>query len=425
MRGEQCRRAGDLHVRCDVVAVGTELLLGQITDTNSSWLGEQLAAAGIDSCLQVKVGDNLARIVKAFRMALEEADAVIVCGGLGPTHDDITREALAEVMGTTLELDDVVADRIARMFSGRGRRMSENNLRQAMVPRGATVIEQTRGTAPGLICPVGNKVMYAVPGVPWELYDMFERAILPDLLARSGERTAIASRVLRTWGESESGLNERLQDIIDELDRVGNPTLAFLASGWEGIKVRLTAKAPTSDDVRTLLDTWEQRVRDCIPGLVFGIDDQTMESVVLDLLRERGLTIGVAESVTGGLVSGRLTATPGASDVVRGGVVAYASEVKFEVLNVSPGPVINEETARAMASAVRATVGASVGLALTGVAGPAEQDGAKVGTLCMAVAMPNGQVQSTTVMMPGERKMMRELSVISSLNYLRQLLLRM
>lgn len=411
-------------MRCDVVAVGTELLLGQIVDTNSSWLGEQLAAAGIDSCLQIKVGDNLGRIVQSFRTALNDADAVIVCGGLGPTHDDITREALAEVMGTTLELDDVVADRIARMFASRGRRMSDNNLRQAMVPRGASVIEQTRGTAPGLVCPVGNKVMYAVPGVPWELYEMFERAILPDLLARSGERTAIASRVLRTWGDSESGLNERLQGLIDELDRVGNPTLAFLASGWEGIKVRLTAKAASAAEVTSLLDVWEARVREHVGDVVFGVDDDTMESVVLDLLRARGLTIGIAESVTGGLVAGRLTATPGSSDVVRGGVVAYSSDVKFDVLDVVRGPVVNETTARTMAASVRRVVGADVGLALTGVAGPAEQDGQKVGTLCMAVALPGGEVVSTTAMMPGERRMMRELSVISSLNYLRQQLLR-
>jgi nicotinamide-nucleotide amidase len=407
-----------------VVAVGTELLLGQIVDTNSSWLGEQLAAAGIDSCLQIKVGDNLGRIVQSFRTALNDADAVIVCGGLGPTHDDITREALAEVMGTTLELDDAVADRIARMFASRGRRMSDNNLRQAMVPRGASVIEQTRGTAPGLVCPVGNKVMYAVPGVPWELYEMFERAILPDLLARSGERTAIASRVLRTWGDSESGLNERLQGLIDELDRVGNPTLAFLASGWEGIKVRLTAKAASAAEVTSLLDVWEARVREHVGDVVFGVDDDTMESVVLDLLRARGLTIGIAESVTGGLVAGRLTATPGSSDVVRGGVVAYSSDVKFDVLDVVRGPVVNETTARTMAASVRRVVGADVGLALTGVAGPAEQDGQKVGTLCMAVALPGGEVVSTTAMMPGERRMMRELSVISSLNYLRQQLLR-
>ena len=419
-------------MRCDVVAVGTELLLGQIVDTNSSWLGEQLAAAGIDSCLQVKVGDNQARIVAALRSVLRDADAVIVCGGLGPTHDDITRESIAEVMGTTLEMDDVIADRIARMFASRNRKMSENNLRQAMVPRGAAVIEQKRGTAPGLICPVGDKVIYAVPGVPYELHEMFERAILPDLLARSGERRKIASRVLRTWGESESGLNERLQPIIDELDRVGNPTLAFLASGWEGIKVRLTARGANDAEVTALLDAWAERVRAVVPEVVFGYDSDTMESVVLDLLRSRGLSIGVAESVTGGLVAGRLTATPGASDVMRGGVVAYASEVKFDVLEVPRGPVISEETARAMALGVCKTVGSSVGLALTGVAGPAEQEGAKVGTLCIAVAMPSAAggsgagsqhvASSTTVMLPGDRKTMRELAVISALNYLRQLL---
>ncbi len=409
-------------MRCDVVAVGTELLLGQIVDTNSAWLGEQLAAAGIDSCLQMKVGDNLGRIVSAFRAALNDADAVIVCGGLGPTHDDITREALAEVMGVELKLDEVIADRIAHMFASRNRRMSENNLRQAMVPVGAGVIEQKRGTAPGLICPVGNKVIYAVPGVPYELHEMYERAILPDLLSRSGEQRKIASRVLRTWGESESGLNERLQPIIDELDKVGNPTLAFLASGWEGIKVRLTGRGADNTAVTALLDHWAERVRNLIPEVVFGYDTDTMESVVLDLLRARGLTIGVAESVTGGLVAGRLTATAGASDVVRGGVVAYASEVKFDVLGVPKGPVINEDTARAMAIGVCATVGSSVGLALTGVAGPAEQDGAKVGTLCIAVALPEGVTSSTTVMLPGDRKTMRELAVISALNYLRQLL---
>jgi len=252
-------------VRCDVVAVGTELLLGQIVDTNSSWLGEQLAAAGLDSCLQVKVGDNQARIVAALRSVLRDADAIIVCGGLGPTHDDITREAIAEVMGVELRLDDVIADRIAYMFSSRNRKMSENNLRQAMVPVGATIIEQKRGTAPGLICPVGDKVIYAVPGVPYELHEMYERAILPDLLARSGEQRKIASRVLRTWGESESGLNERLQPIIDELDNVGNPTLAFLASGWEGIKVRLTGRGADTAEVTALLDTWAERVCSVIP----------------------------------------------------------------------------------------------------------------------------------------------------------------
>ena len=230
-------------MRCNVVAIGTELLLGQINDTNSSWMGEQLAAAGIESHLQLKVGDNLARMEDAISVALVDADAVIVCGGLGPTHDDLTREAIASLMGVELVRDENIERVIRELFERRGRVMAGNNLRQALVPVGATVIPQTRGTAPGLICPVGAKVLYAVPGVPHEMKDMFERAILPDLMARSGERAVIRSRVLRTWGESESRLNERLDGIIGELDTLGNPTLAFLASGWEGIKVRLTVKA--------------------------------------------------------------------------------------------------------------------------------------------------------------------------------------
>ena len=407
-------------MRCSVVAVGTELLLGQIVDTNSSWLGEQLAAAGIDSLFQVKVGDNLARIVATLRSTLAEADAIIICGGLGPTHDDITREAIAEIMGVELEMNDEVALVIDQLFTSRGRRMPQNNLRQAMVPKGAKIIEQRRGTAPGLICPVGEKVMYAVPGVPFELYEMFERAILPDLLTRSGEASVIKSRVLRTWGDSESGLNERLVGVINELEKVGNPTLAFLASGWEGIKVRLTAKANTEDQAIELLDTWDAKVRGQVEDLVFGVDAQNMESVVLQKLREKKLTLGVAESVTGGLVAGRLTAIAGASDVFRGAIVSYDSEIKFDLLNVTNGPVVSESAAKEMAIGVRKTLGSDIGLALTGVAGPAEQDGVKVGTLCVGLAMPNGDVRSTTFSLPYGREQMRQFSVISALNFLRQ-----
>ena len=407
-------------MRCSVVAVGTELLLGQIVDTNSSWLGEQLAAAGIDSLFQVKVGDNLARIVATLRSTLEQADAIIICGGLGPTHDDITREAIAEIMGVELEMNDEVALVIEQLFTSRGRRMPQNNLRQAMVPKGAKIIDPRRGTAPGLICPVGEKVMYAVPGVPFELYEMFERAILPDLLARSGEASVIKSRVLRTWGDSESGLNERLVGVINELEKVGNPTLAFLASGWEGIKVRLTAKANTEGQAIELLDTWDAKVREQVKDLVFGVDEQNMETVVLQNLRDKKLTLGVAESVTGGLVSGRLTAIAGASDVFRGAIVSYDSEVKFELLSVTHGPVVSEAAAKEMAIGVRKTLGSDIGLALTGVAGPSEQDGVKVGTLCVGLAMPNGDVRSTTFNLPYGREQMRQFSVISALNFLRQ-----
>jgi nicotinamide-nucleotide amidase len=410
-------------MKCNVVAVGTELLLGQIVDTNSSYIGEQLAAVGIESHLQLKVGDNLARVVAAIRLALQDADAVIICGGLGPTHDDLTRKALAEIMGAPLEHNEQIAALIADLFAKRNRYMAPNNLQQAQVPRGATIIEQTRGTAPGLMCPVGDKVMYAMPGVPHEMHDMLARAVLPDLLRRSGEASVIKSLVLRTWGESESALNERLDPIIHELESLGNPTLAFLASGWEGIKVRLTAKASSDKDADALLSIWEQKVRALTEDLVFGTNTDTMESVVLNLLEERGWTLGIAESVTGGLVGGRITSIVGASRVFKGGVISYASDVKFDLLGVEAGPVVSERAAMQMASGVQLVLGASVGLALTGVAGPDEQDGEPVGTLCVGVAFPNGQTFSTRSQLPGQRDQMRQFSVITALAFLRKLLL--
>jgi len=413
-------------VRCDVLAVGTELLLGQITDTNSQWIGEQLAAAGIDSLFQAKVGDNLGRVEDVLRRMLADADAVIMCGGLGPTHDDLTRDAIAAVMGTTLQHDEAVAQVIRDLFASRGRRMAENNLRQAQVPVGATVIPQTRGTAPGLICPLVldgvPKVVYAVPGVPHEMKDMVQRAVLPDLLARSGEASVIVSRVLRTWGESESGLNERLDPVIERLEAEGNPTLAFLASGWEGIKVRLTAKAATHAEATALIDRWDAEVRSLVDDIVFGVDDDTMESVVLQLLRERGLSLGLAESVTGGLVAGRITNVPGASEVFRGSVVSYATEVKHEVLGVPEGPVVSETAAATMAMGAQRVLGADVALALTGVAGPAEQDGMPVGTLCVGMAIGD-RVETRTLRMPGQRDQMRQMSVITALDLLRRSLL--
>jgi nicotinamide-nucleotide amidase len=413
-------------MRCDVVAIGTELLLGQITDTNSQWIGEQLAAAGVDSLLQVKVGDNLARITTLLQRVLADADAVIVCGGLGPTHDDITRDAIAAVMGVDLHHDEQVAQVIAELFAARGRTMAANNLRQAQVPDGATIIPQTRGTAPGLICPVVvdgvAKVIYAVPGVPHEMKDMVQRAVLPDLLARSGEAAVIRSRTLRTWGESESGLNERLDPVIARLEGVGNPTLAFLASGWEGIKVRLTAKAASEAEAMALLGTWEAEVRLLVDDVVFGTDEETMESVVLGLLRERGLTLGLAESVTGGLVAGRITAVPGASEVFRGGIVSYATGVKHDLLGVPEGPVVSEAAAAAMATGARRALKCDVALSLTGVAGPTEQDGMPVGTLCVGLAIGD-EVITRSTRLPGQREQMRQMSVITALDVLRRVLL--
>lgn len=422
-------------MRCDVVAVGTELLLGQIVDTNSSWIGEQLALAGIDSLRQTKVGDNFDRIVAVLDEAVDRADAVIVCGGLGPTQDDITREAIARVMGVDLELDDELAVRIESLFRGRGRRMPANNFRQAEVPEGATaIVDPLPGTAPGLICPVSRpgpdgpveKVIYAVPGVPYEMQAILTEAILPDLRERAGVAAVIRSRTLRTWGESESGLAERLADRLVEMDRraaAGEPavTIAFLASGMEGLKVRLTAKAETDAAVDALLAAEEAEVRAVLgPDLVFGVDDETMEYAVLALMEEAGLTLGVAESLTGGLATARLVDAPGASKVVRGAVVSYASEVKFDVLDVPEGPVVTARAAEAMATGARRVLDADVGLSFTGVAGPEPQPGEDEppGTVFVGLDL-QGEVSSVRLQLPGDRIRVRQFAVISGLGLLR------
>jgi nicotinamide-nucleotide amidase len=407
---------------CEIVAIGTELLLGQIVDTNSAWIGEQLALAGIDSKRQTKVGDNVDRIVDAVASALERADAVICCGGLGPTQDDLTRQALARVMGVELEVDEDRADLIRWMFRGRDRRMPENNLLQAYKPHGAEFLDTQPGTAPGLRCPVGDRVVYAVPGVPWEMQQMVSNDILPDLRRSAGLASVIRSRTLRTWGESESGLAEALAGRIVELDALGNPTLAFLASGAEGLKVRITAKAETDAEADAILAAEEAVLRGTLGELVFGVDDESMESVVLELLRARGLTLAVAESLTGGLVGARLTAIPGASDVFVGGVTSYASAVKYDLLGVDEGPVVSEEAARQMADGVRRLLGADVAIATTGVAGPDTQEGQEVGTVCLGLAVGD-DVTSVRLRLPGQRAMVRELAVISVLAALRQRLI--
>ena len=435
-------------MRVEVLAVGTELLLGQIVDTNSAWMGEQLALAGIDSHFHQVVGDNQARIVLALRTALARSDGVVVCGGLGPTHDDITRDAIAEVMAVPLVRDTEIVDRIKVMFSSRGRDMPESNGRQADVPVGATPIPQQLGTAPGLICPVGHKVVYAVPGVPYEMSDMFERAIAPDLVTRMADRGettgVIASRVIRTWGMSESGLAEALADHIDHLDAApagagasgteadgADPvqapaTIAFLASGIEGIKVRVTVRAGDEATAAVRLDTEEAEIRriltEAAGDVVFGIDDEAIEDAVARALAADGLTLGLAESLTGGLAASRLVNVPGASRWFRGSVVSYASEVKFDVLGVPEGPVVSEEAARAMADGARSVLGADVGLAITGVAGPDPQDDQPPGTVFVGLSRLAHDTASFSFNVPGDRDRVRQYATIAALDLLRRTL---
>jgi nicotinamide-nucleotide amidase len=302
--------------------------------------------------------------------------------------------------------------------------MPANNLLQALVPAGARAIHDPQpGTAPGLVCPVGDKVVYAVPGVPYEMQQIVTQAILPDLRTRAGLTSVIASRTLRTWGESESGLAELLAARIDELDRSGRATLAFLASGIEGLKLRVTVKAADDASAAEVLAAEEAELRALLGALVFGVDADTMESTVAALLQAQGLTVGVAESATGGLLAARLTDVAGVSAVFRGGVVSYASDVKFDVLGVPEGPVVSAEAAEAMAVGARRVLGADVGLAVTGVAGPTEQEGQPVGTVFVGLALAGDEPESVQLRLPGDRRRIREFSVISALDLLRRRLL--
>ena len=395
-------------MRCEVVAIGSELLLGQIVDTNSSWIGEQLAMFGIDSHFQTKVGDNFDRMEFCIRQALSRSDTVICCGGLGPTQDDITRDVIAHIMGVDLVRDEAIVDKIRHMFESRGRRMTDNNRRQADIPTGAEPIPHMPGTAPGLYCPIDDKVIYAVPGVPHEMREMMELFILPDIQRRSGETAVIRSRTLRTWGDSESGLAEKLSDRIEQLDNIGNPTLAFLASGIEGIKVRITAKSKDEASAAQLLTSEEQFLRDLLGDIVFGIDEETMETVVLDRLRRQGMTLAVNESLTGGVMSARLSDIDRNMDTFKGALVST------EHLDAS----IGQDRSLAAARLAKETYGTDVGVAAV-LPDPAEN--ARRGTVYLGIVLGN-QEFTEHVALPGDRNRLRNYAVISIMNFLRRML---
>ncbi|HEY7477407.1 MAG TPA: competence/damage-inducible protein A [Actinomycetota bacterium] len=373
-------------MRAEIVAVGTELLLGQIANTNARWMSEELAAIGVDVLHHQVVGDNLPRIVDALRLASSRADAVLVTGGLGPTQDDLTRDAVAAAMGVPLirrpELETWLRERFAGFSSSP---MPGSNLRQADVPKGAEPIDNPLGSAPGLIASLGEARVYAVPGVPGEMRDMMERVVLPRLREAAG-RGVISSRVLRLTGIGESAVAELLDDLFTGST---NPTVAYLASMGE-VKVRLTAKAPTHEGAGRLLAPVADEVAARLGDAVFTTEDETLEEVVLRLLRGSDRTLACAESLTGGSVSARLAGPPGASASLRGGVVAYQEDVKADVLGVSvatlEGPgVVSAECAAEMAAGVRRLLRADVGIALTGVAGPERHGGHPPGTVWIAL----------------------------------------
>lgn len=398
----------------EVVAVGTELLLGQIVNTNASTIGRALADHGFDAHYQQVVGDNMGRLVDALNIAMRRSDAVVVTGGIGPTRDDMTREALAEATGRPLEFSDEYAERLRRAWEMRGRVMPESNLRQAEYPRGAEQVINPKGSAPGLILEHEDTVIFCIPGVPEEMEYLLNEIVLPRLLDRSGGPAVVISRLVKTWGQSESMVGEILDDLYQGST---NPSVAFLASGGE-IKVRVTAKAADRETALSMIEPVEAEVRRRLDGLVFGTDDDTVHSVLRRHLSERGWTIATAESMTGGMVSAALTSVPGASTYVRGGLVAYDSELKARLLGVSDtSSVVDEETAIEMARGGQKLLEADVVVAVTGSAGPEPME-RPIGTIIIAVATPD-DARAREMRMPGDRERVRTYGTTSALHLAR------
>jgi len=407
-------------VRVEILAVGTELLLGQIANTNARWMSESLAGIGADVLHHQVVGDNLDRIVEAIRLSSTRADVVIVTGGLGPTQDDITRDALAVVMNAPMVRHPELEDLLREKFRAFGRReMPASNLRQADVPDGARYLTPSRGTAPGLVAdlPDGTRI-YAVPGVPEEMVEMMEGTILPELAESEGG--VVRSRVLRCAGIGESALAERVDDLFTGST---NPSIAFLASSGE-VKVRVTAKAATAEEAERLIEPVAEEVRRRIGDDVFSSDDETLEEAVVRLLGAAGRTLACAESITGGGVGARITSVPGASEVFIGSAVVYRNEAKRAILDVSaetldgPGPV-SEPCAREMAAGARRVFGADLGLSLTGAAGPESHGGAPPGVIWIALD-GDGVAHARGFQVPGERDRVRRWAEQAALDLVRR-----
>ena len=411
-------------MRCEIIGVGTELLLGQIVNSNAAWIGQRLADVGWDCLRHTVVGDNTPRIAAAIREALERADAVILTGGLGPTQDDVTRDAIAEVAGVALRRDPAIESWLRERFASfSARPMAELNLRQADVPEGATPIDNPKGTAPGIMAEIGGKPVFAVPGPPREMTAMMDNHVLPELGQRSGEGRAIVSRTLRTAGIGESRLAERLTPLWDQAELSRSVSLAYLASPGE-VKVRLSAAGPDRASALAEIEPVEAAVRAELGDAIYGLDEDTLEGVAGRALRERGLTVAVAESLTAGLAAARLADVSGASDYLLGGVVSYTLGAKTDLLAVPPvlletaGPV-SEPVAAAMAAGVREALGADLGLATTGAAGPEAHGGRPPGTVVLGVADAAGTA-TQLAKAPGDRLHVRQWATVLAIDLLRR-----
>jgi|SRR5579884_2602280 nicotinamide-nucleotide amidase len=407
-------------MRSEIVSIGTEILMGQITDTNSTWIAQQLPALGIDLYWVSVVGDNLGRLREVLERAFKRSDLVICTGGLGPTEDDLTREAIAAVLGEEIFRDPGLEADLRAHFARRGNPMPERNLKQATRTASTTALPNPRGSAPGWWSEKDGHVIVAMPGVPHEMQHMWETQVVPRLRGRLGD-VIIHSRLLKVIGLGESAAEERIQHLLHS----DNPTIGTYAKE-DGIHLRLTAKAAALEDARAMVEELEAKVRAELGMHVYGVDDERLEGIVGQLLLERGLTLATMESCTGGLVANVITNQPGSSEYFKGGLVSYSNEAKigFGV----PASVIREhgavscETALEMATTARRQLNASVGLSVTGVAGPSELEGKPPGTVHVGIDV-NGQRNAIEAFYPLVRLQMKRLTMLAALDLARRTLL--
>lgn len=375
-------------MRAEIVSIGTELLLGQIVDTNAAYIAEKLAELGIDLYHKVTVGDNEERIVKILKTSLQRADVIITTGGLGPTEDDLTRRVIAKAMGVELVKDEDLAKRIKDFFEKLSRPMTKNNITQAYVPVGAEPIVNEQGTAPGIILEKDGKTIISMPGVPSEMKRMMQEKVIPYLEGQLDRGHLIKSKVLKVCGYGESSLETEIKDILDQQT---NPTLALL-SGKAEVNLRITAKTEAEEEADRLIREVETELRKRLGNNVFGVNDETMEEVVGFRLKEKELTLAVAESCTGGLIGHRITSVPGSSNYFERGIISYSNRAKRELLKVrektlKENGAVSRQTAEEMAQGVKRLAETDVGIAVSGIAGPTGGTEEKpVGLIYMGIA---------------------------------------
>ncbi|MET3699544.1 competence/damage-inducible protein A [Bacillus oleivorans] len=392
----------------EILAVGTELLLGQIVNTNAQFISKKCAEMGISVFYHSVVGDNPNRLEQALKVAMERSNLIILTGGLGPTKDDLTKETVASVLGRSLVMDQQALNYIEHYFSRNGRTMTENNKKQALVLEGSHVFPNDTGMAPGMLVTANGVHVLMLPGPPKEMEPMFTNYVQSALLQIAGKAMMIHSRVLRFFGIGEAQLETVLEDLIDEQT---NPTIAPLASDGE-VTLRLTAFTDSKEKAIPMLDQVEKEIQSRVGSYFYGYDDTNLYLELKKTLEAKGLTLACAESLTGGLFQGEYCQMPGASKTFVGGVVSYTNEVKEKLLGVSPETLqvygaVSKQSAIEMATGVLKVTGSDVGLSFTGVAGPDEQEGKEPGTVFIGMATKDGSTDCLTLQLTGHRNVIR------------------